>query len=324
MQRRNGGQITDKDGKWRGIEINPALLGTAVGFGAACFFLPGGYDALRFYLHAPTAETTAPAWVYLLTYPLGLFPWPWGWAILTTVSVYLAGLRLSSVFPASGGGKWWWVAVFGAPLVWNIWLGQIEVFPVAGLLLSGLVWKRRLHPLWLGLAWLGLLTKPQVGAGLLLIISAWVWQEQGKKAIFWAGLSAMGVILLTLALWPGWLFRWVAAVRALQPGWWNAALWPYGLAALPLAFLPLAMPPERRLRMVGAATLLSSPYFALYHCLTLTTLADTPLALAFSWLPVILGATLGGEWMKWGWLLPVSMLIMDVLGIIKERRLRRA
>lgn len=304
-----------------GRRINSALLGAAVGFGAACFFLPGGYDARQFYLHAPVADTTAPAWVYLLTYPLGLLPWPWGWGILTMGSIYLAGR--AAEFRNVGMYSKWWIVVFSAPMVWNVWLGQIEVFPIIGLLLSELVWRRRIHPLWLGAAWLGLLTKPQVGAGLLLVIGYWIWREQGWRAILWAAASSCGIALLTLALWPGWPLRWLIALRDLNPSWWNAAIWPYGLLALPLAFLSTAQP-IRRLRLVGAATLLASPYFALYHCAALLTLADSAWALALSWLPVVLGMTFFGEWMKLGWLLPFSILVMDLVAIIGERRRRDA
>lgn len=64
--------------------------------------------------------------------------------------------------------------------------------------------------------------------------------------------------------------------------------------------------------MTAAATLLASPYFTLYHTVTLFTLTPSPLALVFSWLLVLPVTFIPETWMTWGWLLPAAILLADV------------
>jgi hypothetical protein len=286
------------------------LLGLAFGFGLAVRYLPGGYDAFTFYLRAPAPDTTAPAWVYLFTYPLSFLGWPLGWQVLTFLSVLAAG---------AAGLVWannrWWIVLVTTPMLWNVWLGQIELFPVVGLLLTGLVLQKKLHPAWLGLSWLLLLTKPQVGLGVLLLQAQALWRqpELRKPALLYGGGVCVGLLGLTFAAWPGWLPNWLATMRAFTPTWWNAAVWPAGLLAWPLALVAAyKAEPLRQARLFSAAALLGSSYFALYHCTTLLSLTDSLVAVAVSWLIVLIGNGQPELWMRWGWLLPASILVIDL------------
>ena len=294
--------------------LTPVNLGVALGYGIAGYFLKGGYDAFRFYLRSPTLEATAPAWVYLVTYPLGILRWPFGWQILIVGTVLTAGVA-SNLWKDSR----WWVVTFSGPLLWTIWLGQIEIFPILGVILCTLVMKQKLHPAWLGVGWLALITKPQVGLGLLLVYTWWIWREMGIKAILWAGFSALAILAPTFLIWPEWVQNWSIAVRELNPTWWNATIWPYGLFALPLALLPIQMSRQRRLRMVSAASLLASPYFALYHCSTLLTFSSKPYDLLFSWLPVVIGLLFFEQWAGLGWILPAMILATDLFDLYRIR-----
>ncbi|MEP7357270.1 MAG: hypothetical protein ABI847_08520 [Anaerolineales bacterium] len=286
------------------------LAGLALGFGIAVGFLPGGYDAFTFYLRLPNVDTTAPAWVYLVTFPISLLGWPLGWQFLTFISILIAG---------AAGMVWsnnrWWIVFVTTPMVWNIWLGQIEVFPMAGLLLTGLVVQKRIHPAWLGVSWLALLSKPQVGLGILIMQLVWVWGDAalGKRALaYGVGVSA-ALFALTVLIWPGWVPNWLMTMRTFAPTWWNAAIWPYGLLAWPVALLASHKAgPRQKLRLFSAASLLGSPYFAVYHCATLLTVTDSLLAILLSWGIVLLGRGLPEHWMRWGWLLPAGLLAYDL------------
>ena len=294
------------------------LIGVALGFGIAAAFMPAGADvppggdARVFYFRPPGVDTPAPAWVYLLTYPLGLLRWPLGWQILVTLSILAAGLA-SLIW----GGARWWIVVLSAPVIWNFWLGQIELFPMVGLMLGILVWRRQIHPAWLGVGWLALAAKPQVGYGPIVLLTWWTCRDRGLKVLLPASAAAAAILLLTTFLWPGWPGIWLTAVRELNVTWWDSSLWPYGLLAWPLALVPLRSKPQRRLRMVAAATLLGSPYFAYYHCATLMTLAEHPFALFLSWIPVT-GLLYLENWMCWGWVLPAAFLMIDFLQVCRQ------
>jgi hypothetical protein len=202
-------------------------------------------------------------------------------------------------------------------VIWNFWLGQIELFPTVGLMLSLLVWRRQAHPAWLGVAWLALAAKPQVGLGLIALLTWWICRDQGLKVMFPAGAAAAGILLLTTLLWPNWLMIWLTAIQEFTPTWWDASIWPYGLLAWPVALLPVSMKPQRRLRMIASATLLGSPFFAYYHCATLMTLVEHPIALLLSWIPVT-GLLYLENWMRWGWVLPAAFLAIDFVEVYRK------
>jgi hypothetical protein len=286
----------------------PVMAGCALGFGLAVQFWPGGYDGLEFYMKAPMPNTTAPAWVYLLTWPLSWLGWPLSWQVLTAVTVLIVAL-----VAMRSGARYWWAPLISLPLLWNVWLAQIEVLPVAGALLGMLVSRRKLHPAWLGVAWLLLAVKPQVGAGLALLFAWWIWRERGLRSLWPACCIVVAVVAVTILLWPAWIGNWLSVMRAFRATWWSASVWPYGLLAWPLALMPGKISQERRMRMVAAATLLGSPYFALYHATTLVALAASPLLAVASWLPLVVGGVLGVEWMQWGWWLPALSLARDVI-----------
>ena len=292
------------------------LLGVALGAAAAIAYLPGrpgGYDALKFYLRAPAADTTAPAWVYFFTLPLSMLSWPLGWQALAFLTVLSAG-----VAAFVWGNRRWWIVATSAPMLWTIWLGQIEVFPVTGLIVGGLVLQRKVHPAWLGLASLLLMTKPQVGYGILLLLLFWIWRDQGlgRPAIIQGAIACVGLLITTVLVWPDWLSNWLQTVSEFHPTWWDAAIWPYGLLAWPLViFVVPKATKQQALRMVSAASLLGSPYFAMYHSVTCLTLTDNPLFTVLSWLIVLLGRGVPDDWMKLGWLLPVAVLISDVVSL---------
>lgn len=286
----------------------PAMAGCVIGFGLAVQFWPGGYDGLEFYLKAPGPNMTAPAWVYLLTWPLSWLGWPLSWQVLTMATVLVVALVASR-----SGNRWWWAPVISLPLLWNIWLAQIEVLPVAGVLVAYLMSRWKLHPAWLGVAWLLLMVKPQVGAGLALLFAWWAWRERGLRSLWPAGCVVVAVVAATVWLWPAWIGNWLSTMGTFEATWWNAAIWPYGLLAWPVALMPGKIGRERRMRMVAAATLLGSPYFALYHATMLVALAASPLLAAASWLPLVAGSILGVGWMQWGWWLPALSLARDVI-----------
>jgi len=143
-----------------------------------------------------------------------------------------------------------------------------------------------------------------------------VWHDQalGRKAITRAFGVCATILAITIAIWPTWIPSWLLRMQDFEATWWDASIWPFGLLVWPVVLLTSQKAPLlQKMRMFSAASLLGSPYFALYHCTTMLTLTDNPLALLLSWLVVLMGRGIPDQWMKWGWLLPAGVLVIDVV-----------
>jgi hypothetical protein len=281
----------------------------SIAFGFAVTFWSGGYDAVNFYFRKPFSNTTAPAWVYLVTYPISLIRWPYSWQLLTFLSIFLSGIT-SIVWDNTR----WWVAIFSSCMVWNIWLGQIEIFSIIGILVSGLVLRKLLHPYWLGISWIALLTKPQVGFGVVLLEIFWIFSDDNLNCKHFIGSVFVSFVtfLISLYFYPSWIFDWLMTIGQFNATWWNASIWPFGLIVWPFViYYSRGVDRNRQIRMFAAASLLSSPYFALYHCVMLLVLSKEKTALLLTWLLIIIGNIFMFPWMKWGWILPSYLLVLD-------------
>jgi hypothetical protein len=234
-------------------------IGALVGFIALTLMMPGGDDGYNFYLRPYWSGATAPAWIFLVTAPSSPLLWPLRWTVLVVASVLVAVWARRAI-----GDQRWWTLLFSHAFVVNLWMGQIEVFPIAGIGLTWLVIHRRIHPAWFGIAILALVTKVQVGAGLAVLFTFWIWREQGLRPLIWGAGAALTVLGITLIFYPSWPIRYFVALGELAPQnqIWNASIFPIGLLTIPLAFYPGDIGKIRRARMVDCVTLLTSPYFA--------------------------------------------------------------
>jgi hypothetical protein len=171
-----------------------------------------------------------------------------------------------------------------------------------------------------GVAGALLLTKVQVGGGLALLFAFWIWREQGIRAVTWAVFTGLAIVALTLVIYPNWPVDYIHALQMLNPKnqWWSVDIFPYGLIFLLLAFIPGEVGKLRRARMIGAATLLASPYFAWYHASTVMLIETRTSLMWVSWLDVLRRALLGTTVL--GWFLPACILLTDVVQIWRERR----
>jgi hypothetical protein len=285
-----------------------------VAFFIITHFWPAGFDALLYYLRWPPPNATTPYWVYLATYPLSWLGWPLSWQVLAAATVIAASL----VYALRGNSRWW-VVVASSPLIFNAWWGQVEVFSLLGILTGLLVLQKKLPAVWIAAVWLLLGVKIQTNYGLILLLSFWFIRQQGLKALMPGILASAGVVAVTLLLWPGWPALLVGVYGNTQFGYSNASLWPYGIAAWPLALLAKPVDSSRRLRMVAAASLLGTPYFTLHHCLTLIVLTDSPATLPLTWLPMIM-IFQTRDWAMYAWVIPLTILIFEAIqSLLKDR-----
>ncbi|PJF23422.1 MAG: hypothetical protein CUN56_00990 [Phototrophicales bacterium] len=292
------------------------FLGVLIGAVGATAILPGGYDGWLYYLQPWFEQTTAPAWVHLFLFPVTLlpqYPEPYRWmclVLMTVVAVYAAG----RVFRTP-----WWLALFSFPMLWNIWLGQVEFLPIIGVVLGWLVLRGRLHPYFWGIGIVLLLTKVQVGWGLAVLITWWLMRGQGWRATLYAGGTAVILFVITLLVYPNWLPLWLQSLSKLNPQsrFFNSAVFPIGIVAWVFPLLPVKMPRISRARLVAAATLLGSPYFATYHCTLFMAMSRRWILLPLSFLPII--PMLGWNNQKFGWLIPVCVMLIEILEIRKTK-----
>ena len=294
----------------------PLFLGTLIGITIGTAYLPGGFDALNRLMRNMPDNLPTPAWVYLITYPMSFLGWPLSWQVLVIITILIAAIANELFFP---GKSRWWIATLNAAMLWNIWLGNIEVFTIAGLLIGYMVLQKKIHPIWWGIGVITLGTKPQVGLGIIIFFTYCIWKAFDFKKLSSAVLPFLAVLVLTWIIWPGWILNWVHNSLTTSYDWWNGSIFPWGLIAWIPAFLPVAMPGLMRLRLISAATILSSPYMALYHCTTLITMYKSPLVLFFSYGVIALGYMFTNNWMKLAWLFPASLILLDMISIFINR-----
>ena len=298
------------------LPVSPLWLGVLIGLIIMTVILPGGYDGWLYYFQAWREQTTAPAWVHLLLAPITLlpeYPAPWRWTvvvILTALAIRLAVMLF--------GGRWVWV-VMGVPFLWTIWLGQIEFIAILGVMLGWLVIGYQIHPLWMGVAGIALITKVQVGWGIIALFAFWMILERRWRDMLWAIVTGGVILLITLIVYPNWIPFWLDSLRQLSPSgrYFDSSILPFGLLAWGVALMPISMTRLSRLRLVAAATLLGSPYFANYHCLTVMSISSNPMYWLVSWLTVIPMVIADNQ--RFAWIIPLAILINEGVQAWRER-----
>lgn len=235
-----------------------------------------GTDARAFFLRSWFAETSAPGWVYLITDPLSSLPFELAYAlwVMITVGVVLVWARVRGISSA-------W-ALLSFPLVWLVYIGQIEAFCIGGFLLAAWAVRGRKHPAWLALAALLLLSKLGVGwlPALYLFYAAWQRgpAEWGRMVAAFGAMVAFSIFAV-----GDWISPWISTLVLGADGfaagaWRDGSLWPWGLGFALAALLPFRrISPTQRLTLLAAASPLAFPYLRTYH-LVLSLLLALPVA----------------------------------------------
>jgi hypothetical protein len=244
--------------------------------------------------------------------PLSWLPWPYSYGLMCALTV------LAAAFVAQELGAKWWMVALSMPLFWELWSGQIEWLVLLGMLLGVWVCEGRARPVWLGAAWLLMLSKPWAGWGPALALSLFALRDLGWRKLLPAVGLAAAVGLATFAFWPGWVQDWLlpllrSRTAEMIGGETNGALpWAWGLLAWLL--VPGAKDRKGWLRRAAAATLLSSSYLRFYHLLVLLVLLEDGweswLAFISAWVILLLGQT-GLNWGRLAWTLPAGVLLLD-------------
>jgi hypothetical protein len=293
---------------WKSV-LSPWFVGSAMGLMVGFTIFGGGFDAFLVFL-TDTLRTVPPT-VHLLLKPIAIFNWPYSYALLillTALSVRFVKLYFR--------GRWW-LALFSAPVIWEIWSGQIEWMIAVGIVLAFLVLEKRISPYWLGLAWVLMISKPWIGIFPLFVLTLMIFQQFRWKPLIQASAVAAGLVFLTFLYKPDWYLT--GAVLApfslakfhtnMQS---NGALFPWGIMAWVL--VPGAKNRTAYLNRIMAAGLLSMPYFHLYHAaaLVLTTGNRRSEYVMFvtGWAIVATGF-FGVTWSNLSWIFPLVFLMSE-------------
>jgi len=266
--------------------------GLVVGVFVAALLLPFGIDAPQWLLPW-TPDAVAPAYLHLLTSPLGTLPPTLALAALSALSM------IGFLILSESAGVSPWCAVLGAPVVYTLWLGQLGGIVAFGAALAYLVVADKVPPGWGGIAVLLLLVKPQVG-GLLSLYVLFTLLQRDRLDFYWSLYAVAAVLLLSAVVFGPWLGPWLDWIlaRAGEPTIENLGI---GLLAAPLlTILIVQMPPTRRMALLLILNPLLSPYVQHYDFAVLVVVMASPgLALA-TWGAVFLRITTGSvEWLWW-------------------------
>jgi hypothetical protein len=297
-------------------KLPPAAIGVAVGAAIAGLWLQGGYDAYYFFF--TNHVQLVPAWAQLFVKPISWLGWPYSYALMCGLMV------LAVAWAARELGGRWWLVILSMPLWWEIWSGQIDWLVIIGIVLGLWVIDGRIKPIWIGFAWLLMLSKPQAGLAPALLLSVFFIIDLGWRKLL-PGLGASLVILLvTFVIYPHWVQDWFGSLfgslrtPALGGDSNGSIPWPWGL----LAWLAVPGARDRKglLRRVTAAGLLTMPYLKFYHLIVLVVLLENPvesvIVVLTSWIVL-----LSGNWMQWAFIIPLEVLVLEqvLIGDIRNR-----
>jgi len=277
-------------------------LGAAIGMVAGSFFLPGGDDLYRYYIPFENGCLDCgyvPYFAQWILWPLRLLPaYPHAWPAWTIVNV--AGFMLLAYFTDINP----LLFMLSFPFFGQIWLGQIDVFICAGLV----VFLFAKNPCWRGLGIALAMTKPQ----LTFIPLVFIMLLEDPKTFWRLLIVPSSLFLISLMVygvsWPG---AWISnALRDLPLHAWRLAsmdIWRFGIFLLPVPLL--VKNPRKRLEAGLLVSALATPFFGVYSYVTFL-LFDTrwwTVLLSFAW-------CLGYFWyrataLRLAWILPVAMLI---------------
>ena len=223
------------------INISLKCLGVALVIGVIALLLrlilPPAYDfhgvyypairdlESRHFSYITSPGYLNPPWALILLAPLGWMDVDLAHAVLVAVTFVVTYWAMSDYrqrrfsFP---------LAVIAMPMLAVIWLGQLEVFALAGALLGYRAVQRH-RAWWLAVALLLLLIKPQetwIIIGWLVFASARQWSK-----IDWLKIILPIVLIAGVTSWwlgIGWITRMLGAPVEYAQQWQNFALWQFG------------------------------------------------------------------------------------------------
>ena len=259
----------------------------------------GGYDLIQHTIWY-TPDSTMPAWGLLFTFPFRWLSYPAVWYTWSAICVVLVGWCMW-IF---GTKTRLWLVVLSWPMLAGLWYGQPEALILVGVALGWLTLERKVHPVFMGIAWMLMLIKPQITLLPVLLFVGWMWQDKRPGSLFYAIGAASAIFILSAVIWPQWIPNYAEMSMTYIAPDANASIWPWGLSALPLILWP-DLSRMARLRVALAINLVAAPYIMLYHSIVALAVSGSLVGILIS-LPIIKDARLA-------WIIPAMILTHELV-----------
>jgi hypothetical protein len=246
-----------------------------------------------------------PYFTSWLLFPLSWLPWKanyLAWAAIT-LAAFVAAARYYGTDPIR--------VVLSFPMMWALWLGQIDALPLAGLVVGDYA-LRRSQPFLLGAALVLMATKPQL---TLAVMALYLLHTSSLLRTL---LLPAGVAALSFAVWGiGWPLEWLTQRPGFDYTPWLASLWPWGLIAfLPALWLPLELSKRRKALLYASA--IGLPFFGSYSY-TLFLVEGAPWwAVAATYAPILLVMLAGPQAARLMVVVPIVLLSLEILAAYRR------
>jgi hypothetical protein len=263
------------------------------------FFLPGGEDIFYYYqLFASGCLDCGfvPYFAQWILAPLSWIPRTWLWPVWTALSLglLLALCKWSGVNPV--------FLMLSFPTFGQVWLGQVDVLICLGLMI--LFFSKNDYFRGAGLILAAI--KPQISGFAVMIFLL----EQDFRQVLRILVLPTLVLLISLVFFGwNWPFEWILnAINQIPNHVWRLAagdLWPFALILLPI---PLFFKGRARLEVGLLVSSLAVPIFGVYSYIVFLLFHVPGWAVLLSYIWALAIPVMGGEALRFAWLLPAALL----------------
>lgn len=278
---------------------------------AGLFIYPAGDDFFNHFGPMARGCVTCgynPYFTSWFLYPLSWLPWKANY--LVWIALTLAAFTIAARYFATDPIR----VILSFPMMWALWLGQIDALPLAGLVLGDYAVRQR-RPLILGLALVLMATKPQLT--LAVVVLYLLYTTSWLKALLIPAIVASLSFLVWGLDWP---LQWLAHRPEFNYTPWLASLWPWGLVTfIPAVLIPSELSQRRRMLLYASA--IGLPFFGSYSY-TLFLVQGAPWwSIVATYIPTILVLFFGAGAARLMVLVPIALLAVEILA---ARRLNLA
>jgi hypothetical protein len=193
------------------------------GYDLNIWFYPAARDILQGqFAYAQFPRLNNPPWILLILSPLAVFPPAvmHGALVATTFMALYWAMRDYRRFKIA-----YPLAIISLPMLANLWVGQLEVFTLVGVMLGYRAVARH-NPYWFSLALLLMAAKPQETWIIVLLMVFRSWRQWSDRD--WLKIVAPALLVATItSVWLGvdWLARMVSGAATYAQDWENISLW---------------------------------------------------------------------------------------------------
>jgi hypothetical protein len=193
------------------------------GYDLNIWFYPAARDILQGqFSYAQIPRLNNPPWILIILSPMAVFPPAvmHGALVATTFMALYWAMRDYRRFKIS-----YPLTIISLPMLANLWVGQLEVFTILGVMLGYRAIARH-KPYWLSLGLLLMAAKPQETWIIVLLLVFGSWRQwSGRDWLKIVAPALLVAIITSAGLGVDWLARIVSGAATYAQDWENISLW---------------------------------------------------------------------------------------------------